>query len=168
MSRFIESIRNIALVGHGAVGKTTLADLMLHKAGINSRAGSVDDGSSLLDTDHDEHERKHSINSTAVHFEHGGKHINLLDAPGMPDFVGQLMGTLRAADTAVITVSATAGIEVNARKSFRYAGDAGLARMIVINKCDAENVRFEELISSLQGTFGPACAADDDPDRART
>ena len=84
----VESIRNVAFVGHGAVGKTTLADLMLHKAGVNSRAGSVDDGSSLLDTEDDEQERKHSITSAVCHFEHGGKHINIIDAPGYPDFVG--------------------------------------------------------------------------------
>ncbi len=158
MTSSIDSLRNVALVGHGAVGKTTLADLMLFKTGINSRHGSVDDGSSLLDIDHDEHERKHSITSSLVHFEHNGRRINLIDAPGMPDFVGQLIGSLRAVETAVVTISATAGIEVNARKSFRYAQEAGLARMIVINKCDAENIRFEELINNLREMFGPACA----------
>ncbi|MBX3437125.1 MAG: elongation factor G, partial [Planctomycetaceae bacterium] len=158
MARSIDSIRNVAFVGHGAVGKTTLADLLLYKTGINSRAGSVDDGSSLIDTDDDEKERKHSITSTVVHFDHQGKHVNLIDAPGMPDFVGQVMGSLRAVETAVITISAAAGIEVNTRKTFQYAGDAGLARMIVINKCDADNVRFAELLDSIRNVFGPACA----------
>ncbi|MCA9074229.1 MAG: elongation factor G [Planctomycetaceae bacterium] len=158
MARSIDTVRNVALVGHGAVGKTTLADLLLHKTGVNSRAGSVDDGSSLLDTDDDEKERKHSITSTVVHFDHGGKHVNLVDAPGMPDFVGQIIGTLRAVETAVITISAPAGIEVNTRKTFQYAEKAGLARMIVINKCDAENIRFEELLDNIRELFGPACA----------
>ncbi|MGE0374935.1 MAG: elongation factor G [Planctomycetaceae bacterium] len=158
MARSIDSIRNVALVGHGAVGKTTLADLLLFKTGVNTRAGSVDDGSSLIDTDDDEKERKHSITSSVVHFEHHGKHVNVIDAPGMPDFVGQVIGSLRAVETAVITVSAAAGIEVNTRKTFQYAGEAGLARMIMINKCDADNIRFAELLANLRELFGPACA----------
>ncbi len=158
MARSIDSVRNVALVGHGHVGKTTLADLLLYKSGVNTRAGSVDEGSSLVDTDDDEKERKHSITSTVVHFDHSGKHVNLIDAPGMPDFVGQVMGSLRAVETAVITISAPAGIEVNSRKTFQHAGNAGLARMIVINKCDADNVRFTELIENIRETFGPACA----------
>ena len=154
----VEDIRNVTLLGHGAVGKTTLADLMLFKAGISNRAGSVDDGTSMLDTDDDEKDRKHSITSSVVHVDHHGKHVNLIDAPGMPDFVGQVIGSLRAVETAVVTISAAAGIEVNTRKTFQYAGDAGLARMIVINKCDADNVRFTELLDSIRELFGPACA----------
>jgi elongation factor G len=158
MARPIDSIRNVALMGHGAVGKTTLADLMLHKAGVNSRAGSVDEGSSLLDTDDDEKDRRHSITSALVHVEHAGKRINLIDAPGMPDFLGQVVGALRAVETAVITISASAGIEVNTRKTFQLAGKAGCARMILINKCGADNIRFEELLDNLRELFGPACA----------
>ena len=108
----VKDHRNIALVGHGATGKTTLADLMLYKAGVASRAGSVDDGSSLLDIDDDEKERKLSISSAIAHFEHKGKRINVIDAPGYPDFIGHAIGALRAVETAVITVSAGAGIEV--------------------------------------------------------
>ncbi|MCA9026834.1 MAG: elongation factor G [Planctomycetaceae bacterium] len=158
MARSIDSVRNLALVGHGTVGKTTIADLLLHKTGVNTRAGSVDDGSSLLDTDDDEKERKHSINSTLVHFDHNGKHVNLIDCPGMPDFVGQVIGSLRAVETAVVTINAHAGIEVNTRKAFQYAGNAGIARMIVINKCDTENIRFAELMDGIRDLFGPACA----------
>lgn len=152
-----ENIRNIALVGHGATGKTTLADLMLFKAGIGSRAGSVDDGTSVLDTDDDEKERKHSIASALIHFEHDGHQLNVIDTPGYPDFIGQAVGALRAAETAVITVSAAAGIEVNTRKVFERAGQAGVGRMILINKCDAENVDFAGVVASLQETFGQAC-----------
>ena len=90
----IEDIRNVALVGHGAVGKTTCADLMLFKSGIGSRPGSVDDGTSLLDIDDDEIERKLSISSTMVHLEHNSKRINLIDTPGYPDFIGPAIGAL--------------------------------------------------------------------------
>ena len=153
----VEDIRNIALVGHGATGKTTLTDLMLFKAGHGSRAGSVDDGTSVLDTDDEEKERSLSISSAVAHFDHKGKRINVIDTPGYPDFIGQVPGSLRAADTAVVVVSAGAGIEVNTRKVFQLAGDAGLGRMILINKCDMDNVRLGELVAALQEVFGAAC-----------
>ncbi len=153
----VEDIRNVVFVGHGAVGKTTLADLILFKAGISSRVGSVDDGTSLLDTDDDEKHHKHTISSSVSHFEHAGKHINLIDTPGYPDFVGGALGSLRAAETAAVVISATSGIEVNARKMFRHARNAEIGRFVIINKCDADNIDFPELISSIQETFGSEC-----------
>ena len=153
----VEDIRNIALVGHGATGKTTLADLMLFQAGIGSRAGSVDDGTSVLDFDDEEKERNSSTTSTVVHFEHNGNRINVIDTPGYPDFVGQVSGSLQAVETAVIVISAAAGIEVNTRRVFAMAGEAGVGRIILINKCDADNVQFAELLAAIKQTFGPAC-----------
>ena len=153
----VENVRNVALVGHGAVGKTTLADLMLFKAGIATRTGSVDNGSSLLDTDDEEKNRKSSITSTLVHFEHGGKHFNVIDTPGYPDFIGQAIGALRAVETAVVVVNAGAGIEVNTRRVFQRAGEAGVGRMVLINKCDADNINFGELLEMLKESFGQAC-----------
>ncbi|MBT6494084.1 MAG: GTP-binding protein, partial [Planctomycetaceae bacterium] len=153
----VENHRNVALVGHGATGKTTLADLILHKTGIASRAGSVDDGSSLLDIDDDEKERKSSLSSAAVHCEHQGKRITLIDAPGYPDFIGQAIGALRAVETAVIVINAHAGIEVNTRRMFGLAGNAGVGRMILINKCDTDNVDYSQLIDDIQEMFGATC-----------
>jgi elongation factor G len=153
----VEDVRNVALVGHGAVGKTTLADLMLFRAGIGSRAGSVDDGSSLLDFDEEERQHKYTISSSLVHFDFAGKAFTVIDTPGYPDFLGQAIGALRAIETAVVVISAAAGIEVNTRKVFALAGEAGLGRVIVINKLDHENVRFPELIGSIQETFGNRC-----------
>jgi elongation factor G len=150
-------IRNVALLGHGAVGKTTLADLVLFKSGAASRAGSVDDGSSLLDTDDEAKHHKHSITSTVVHFAHAGKHINVVDTPGYPDFIGQAIGGLRAVETAVIVLSAGAGIEVNTRRTFNLAGQEGLGRMILVNKCDLDNIDLDRLLDSLRETFGAAC-----------
>ncbi|HAA60566.1 MAG TPA: elongation factor G, partial [Planctomycetaceae bacterium] len=152
-----QNIRNVALVGHGATGKTTLADLLLFKAGVASRAGSVDDGSSLLDTDDEEKARKSSITSTVIQFDHGGKRLQVIDTPGFPDFIGQMVGALSAVETAVVVISAGAGIEVNTRRAFNAAGDAGLGRMILINKCDVDNVQFEELVGEIQETFGHSC-----------
>src|SRR5215831_8669567 len=129
----VEDVRNVALVGHGAVGKTTLADLMLFKAGVGSRAGSVDDGTSVLDYDDEEKQHKYTISSSLVHFSHAGKEFTLIDTPGYPDFIGQVIGSLRAVETAVIVISAASGIEVNTRKVFALAGEAGVGRIIVIN-----------------------------------
>ncbi len=151
------NIRNVAIVGHSAVGKTTLADLLLFKTKVATRAGSVDDGSSLLDVDEDEQAHKHSISSSVCHFTHDGKHVNVIDTPGKPDFIGQVIGSLRAVETAVITVAAPSGIEVNTRRTFNQAVKAGVGRMILINKCDADNIDFEQLISDLQEMFGAGC-----------
>ena len=152
-----QNIRNVALIGHGATGKTTLADLFLFKTGVATRAGSVDDGSSLLDTDDEEKGRKSSITSSVIQFDHGGKRLQVIDTPGFPDFIGQMVGALSAVETAVVVISAGAGIEVNTRRAFNAAGDAGVGRMILINKCDMDNVQFDELVGEIQETFGHSC-----------
>ena len=153
----VTDIRNIVLVGHGAVGKTTLADHILFRTGNNSRAGSVDDGSSLLDIDDEEKERKSSISSSLCHFEHNGKHINLLDTPGYPDFIGQVFGAIRAAETAAVTISATSGIEVNTRRTFLRARGAKIGRMIILTRLDGDNIDFAGLLDSIKESFGAAC-----------
>ncbi|MBS0265299.1 MAG: elongation factor G [Planctomycetes bacterium] len=153
----VEDVRNIALVGHGAVGKTTLADLMLFKAGAVSRPGSVDDGSSVLDFDDEEKQHKYTISSSFGYFTFAGCAFTVVDTPGYPDFIGQTIGALRGVETAVIVISAVAGIEVNTRKVFTLAGEEHLGRIVVINKLDLENIRFPELIASIQETFGKKC-----------
>lgn len=158
MSKFkSEQIRNIVLVGHGAVGKTTLADQMLFKSGIGSRAGSVDDGTSQVDTDDEARSHHFSISSSMVHFEYHGLRINVIDTPGYPDFVGQVISAICAAESALITINATAGIEANTRRTFELAGKAHVARMIVINKLDQENIDFAALVNSIQESFGRNC-----------
>ncbi len=158
MSKYrTEQIRNIVLVGHGAVGKTTLADLLLFKSGVGTRAGSVDDGTSQLDIDDEERQRHFSISSAMVHFEHHGVRVNVIDTPGYPDFVGQAISALCAAETAVVVINAAAGIEANTRRTFDLAGKAHLARFIVVNKLDQENIDFRNIVSTLQETFGRHC-----------
>jgi elongation factor G len=158
MSKYqVEDIRNLALAGHGASGKTSIADALLFQAKAVDRRGSVDDGTSVSDYDEEEHKRHFSIDTSLLHLDYKGKRLNILDTPGYPDFVGSALGALTAVETAVIVVSAASGVEVNTRRMFNEAGRRGLARMLVINKLDGENVRFLELLKIIQETFGKAC-----------
>src|SRR5437763_15456247 len=153
----VEDIRNIALVGHGASGKTSLADTLLFKAGTVDRRGSVDDGSSVSDYDDEEKKRHFSIDSSLLHLEHNGKQVHLIDAPGYPDFVGAALEALAAVENALIVISAPNGIEVNTRRMFTEAGRRGLARMLVVNKMDADNIKLDELLKTIQDSFGKGC-----------
>jgi len=153
----VQDIRNICLCGHGSSGKTTLVDKILNLTGAVKRPASVDDGNSICDFDDEEKHHKYTIEAKVTHGEHAGKRLNLLDTPGYPDFIGQTIGAMRAADTAAITINAHSGIEVNTRRVFQEAGKAGLARMIIINKLDDENVDFPKLIENIKETFGNQC-----------
>jgi len=150
-------IRNIVLLGHGGSGKTSLAEAMLHKTGATNRLGSVDEQTSICDYYDEEKEHQHSIQSAVVHITHAGKLINIIDTPGSPDFIGPAIKAIPAAETAVIVISAPAGIETNTRKLSELARKADKPRIIVVNKMDAENVAFPELIKAIQQTFGSQC-----------
>jgi len=150
-------IRNIVLLGHGGSGKTSLAEAMLHTSGATNRLGSVDDKTSICDYYDEEKEHQHSIQSAVVHVEHSGKLINIIDTPGYPDFIGPAIKAVPAAETAVIVISAAAGIETNTRKLFETATDANKPRLIVVNKIDAENTDLAALVKSIRETFGPQC-----------
>jgi elongation factor G len=153
----VEDIRNIALVGHGAAGKTSLADTLLFKGGAVDRRGSVDDGSSVSDYDDEEKKRHFSIDTSVLHLEHKGKSVHLLDTPGYPDFIGAALEALDPVETAVVVISAPNGVEVNTRRMFNEAGKRGVARMLVINKMDADNIRFDSLLKTITETFGKGC-----------
>ena len=152
-----QDIRNIALLGHGGAGKTTLGEAMLHAAKVTGRLGSVDDGTSVLDFSDIEKDRKHSVDPSLGHFDHAGKTINMIDTPGYSDFIGGALSAMAGCDTAVVVISASAGIEIGTRRMFAASGQAGKARAIIINKIDAENVELERLMASITETFGSAC-----------
>src|SRR6266480_4412627 len=101
----VEDIRTVALVGHGAAGKTSLADALLFAAKAVDRRGSVDEASSVSDFDEEEKKRKFSIDTSVLHLDHKGKHVHLLDTPGYPDFVGAALGALNAVENAVLVVA---------------------------------------------------------------
>jgi len=150
-------IRNVILLGHGGSGKTSLAEAILHTTGAINRLGSVDEKTTVSDYYDEEKEHQHSILSSIVYTQHNGKLINVVDAPGYPDFIGPAIAAIPAAETAIIVIGAAAGIETNTRKMFHLAGESRKPRVIVINKIDAENLELPELIHNIQETFGPQC-----------
>jgi elongation factor G len=160
----VEDVRDIALVGHRAAGKTTLADALLFEAHAVDRMGSVDDETSFADTDEDEHRHHFSIDTHVLHAEHEGKYLHILDAPGSPDFIGAAIEALVAAETALVVVNACNGIEVSTRRMFAEAGSRGLARVFVINKVDDDKAKYAEVVASLQETFGKLCVPFNAPD----
>ena len=153
----VESIRNVILCGHGSSGKTTLADSFLTITNTVSGTPSVEDGSSICDFDPEEKTHKYSIESAAIHFKHGGKSFHMLDTPGYPDFIGQVIGPMHAVDTALIVVNASSGIEVNTRRVFDEAGKAGLGRIIVLNKLDSDNLEFQNIVDGIREMWGNQC-----------
>ncbi len=150
-------VRNVALIGHGHVGKTSLTDMLLYKAGMTDRLGSVDQGTSLMDVDSEERNHKLSTSAHLSHFTHHNMRINLIDTPGYPEFMGHVISALSAVETAVLAIDSHKGIEPNTRKSFELAGQLGLARMIVLTKCECENIDFELLLSEIKTAFGDRC-----------
>jgi elongation factor G len=157
MAKNVEDIRNIAIVGHGSAGKTTLVDHLLVKTGTVNANPSVDEGTSICDFDEEEKKHAYSIEAAITHFQHAGKHFNLIDCPGYPDLIAQTIGALRAVDTALVAIDAHAGIKVNTRRVWEEAEDAGVGRMIVVTKMDAENITFAPLIQSIKEVFGSRC-----------
>lgn len=157
MTKKVEDIRNVAFCGHGSSGKTSLTDKLLVKTGAVAGTPNVDSGSSICDFDPEEKQHKYSIEAAVVHLNHAGKHFNMIDTPGYPDFIGQTIASLQGVDNAVVVVNAHTGIQVNTRRVFTEAGKAGLGRFIVISKMDSDNIEFQELIQNIRELWGTAC-----------
>jgi elongation factor G len=150
------NIRNVALVGHGGCGKTSLASALLFDAGAANRLGRVDDGTTVTDFDPDEVERKISLQTALAFAEWKKAKLNLLDAPGYANFLAEARSALRVADAALVVIDAVSGVEVQTEKVWRYAEEYGLARLVVVHRMDRENASFERAVESLQGAFGRA------------
>jgi elongation factor G len=153
----VNAIRAVALVGPAAAGKTLLLDALLAYAGALPQAGSIERGSTVSDHDPLEKRLGHSLQSSLAHFTHGGIRVHAIDTPGAPDFVGQALPALEAADTAVVVINAQNGIELMAQRLMTTAGERGLARLIVINKIDAAGVDLPALLAQLREVFGREC-----------
>jgi elongation factor G len=147
-------IRNVLLVGHGGAGKTTLLEAMLFTSGAITRMGTVEDGSTVSDHDPDEQRRQISVSLAMAPVEWNGTKINVLDAPGTADFVGDLRSAVRAADAVIVVVSAVDGVEVQTEYAWELAVEAGLPRAIFVNKLDRERADFEATLAQLVSSFG--------------
>ena len=152
-----EQMRTLALVGHGASGKTTLAEAMLFATGSLAAKGSVEKGNTVCDSDPQEKEAGHSLTSALVHLSFEDTLIHLIDTPGYPDFAGQAMAALAGVDTALVVINAQTGIELMTERMMRLAAERKLCRMIVVNKIDADNVDLPGLVAAIRERFGKQC-----------
>jgi elongation factor G len=144
-----EFLRNVALVAHGSAGKTMLAESMLHVTGATTRMGKIEDGSTASDYDEEEIRRKISLSTSMIPVEHREHKLNVLDAPGFTDFVGEVVSALSVSEAAVVVVDAVAGMEVGTEIAWRYANDFELPRFVVINKLDRDNASFGKAYDSV-------------------
>lgn len=151
-----DQIRNIALAGHASKGKTTLLEAMLHLAGAMERAGKVADGNTVTDFDAEEKKRHISMASAVASIEYKSKKLNFIDTPGLFDFEQGAFEGLRAAETAVIVVSARSGLAVGAEKAFKNAGSRRMARVLVTTKMDDDRADFYKSFNGIVAKFGTA------------
>ncbi len=150
-------IRNIALVGHAYAGKTTLVDRMLHDTKTKGRFGAVEEGTTTTDFEAEEKHHKHSLKSALVHFEHEGRHMNIIDTPGYPDFFGLAASVFPAVETVAVAIDASQGVQMNTRRLMRLAAERELPRMIIVTKIDHDNVDLPGLLEHIRATFGAEC-----------
>jgi len=169
MTHPTERIRNVVLVGHGGAGKTTLAESLLARAGAVTRAGAVDDGTSLLDHEPESVKRRISLTMALAPFDWTARdgqtyRINLMDTPGYVDFEGQVDTALGVADLAVFVVSAVDGVEVRTERLWRRCAALGIPRMVFVNKEDRERADFHGVFDQLTAAFGGGFVALEEPD----
>ena len=153
-----DKIRNVALVGHGGVGKTSLAEAMLHTAGVTNRLGRVDDGHSVTDFEPEEIDKKYSVSAALAPLPWKGVKINLIDTPGFPDFVGEVEASLRAVDLALFVVSAVEGVEIQTEIVWKAAERMGVPRAIFVNKLDRDRADFDVVVEQMVSRFGKGVA----------
>ncbi|HEV8315708.1 MAG TPA: elongation factor G, partial [Burkholderiaceae bacterium] len=151
------AIRTLALVGPAAAGKTSLAEALLQRAGAIGAAGSLERGSTVSDFDPLERRAQHSLNAAVMHLTHQDTRIHFIDTPGAPDFLGQSLPALEAADTAAVVINASLGIEPMAVRMMDYAASRHLDRLIIVNKIDAQGVDLPGLLEEIRDAFGKEC-----------
>jgi elongation factor G len=154
-----ENIRNVALIGHGSTGKTSLSEAMLFNSKAINRLGRVDDGTTTSDFDPDEVRRNFSVNLSVLPCEWQDNKLNILDTPGYADFVGEVKCGVRAADAAVIVICAASGVQVGTEYAWIYADEQNLPRLVFINRMERENADFHQTLSQLQEMYGQNCVA---------
>jgi len=164
-----DAIRNISLVGQSGSGKTTLVEALLHTAGAIGSMGTLERGSTVSDFDPLEKQYQHSLSSSVTSLDHDNIHINLIDTPGMGDFIGQAIASFPAVETVAVVVDAQKGVEPVSRRMLEWAAARKLCRLIIVNRIDADGVDLPALVESIRDEFGPECLPINLPagDRAR-
>ncbi len=149
-----DKIRNIALLGHSASGKTSLAEALLFAMKAVDRLGKIEEGNTVSDYQKDEIERGISISATPLYGMHSGHKINLVDTPGFPDFATEMMCAFKAVDAALVVVDALTGPEVGTELAWKNAAGENLPRAIFINRLDKEHASFDKSLAALKELFG--------------
>ena len=144
------SIRNVALVGHSASGKTQLASAILADTGMINRFGKVDDGTTVTDYDEEEIARKHTLSASLAYAEWNKQKINLIDTPGVGNFLADALAALNVADAALVVVDAVGGVMVQTEKVWAAAEEASLPRLVAVNRLDRERASLDRTLTSLR------------------
>ena len=152
-----DHVRNVLIVGHGGAGKTTLVEVLLHATGATTRVGRVEDGTTVTDFEPEETRKGISVSLALAPVEHAGFKVNLLDAPGYADFVGELRAALPAVDAVLFVVSAVDGVQTQTEVAWTMTEELGLPRALFINKLDRERASFTRTVEQIRGTFGESC-----------
>lgn len=148
-----DKLRNVVVLGHGSVGKTSFCDAMLFKAGGCERLGSVDEGTSVFDYTSESKEKKHSFGSTIANCEWNGHKVNIIDTPGLADFYGETIGAISAAELAILLIDGTDGVEVGSFKTWSFAAEAATPVFVYVNRVDRENVNFDRVLEEAREMF---------------
>jgi len=149
-----DKIRNVAIVGHGGAGTTSVTEALLFRAGAINRMCKVEDGATTTDFEPEEIKRKASVSATMAPVEWRDSKINFIDTPGFADFVAEVKGAFRAVDSALIVVNATSGVQVGTEQCWKLAEAAHLPRIILVNKMDRENADFDSILDNLRSKLG--------------
>lgn len=158
-----QDIRNIVLLGHSGCGKTSLAEALAFNGGAIPKMGRIEDSTTVSDYNEDEKEKKHSASTALLSFIYKSKKLNILDVPGYTDFVGEMIGALRAADACIVVVNAAAGIEIGTERAFRMAREKGAPCFFFINMLDKERADYDKCFESIKNKFRKHCVPVDYP-----
>ena len=153
-----DKIRNVVLLGHGGAGKTSLAEAMAYLSGITSRMGKVSDGNTVSDFDKEEQKCQFSISTSCIAMEWDNHKINVLDAPGFFDFVGEVQEAMSVADAAIIVVSGKAGVEVGTERAWDMCEKYGIPRMFFVSDMDIDDASYRQVVQDLTDKYGKKIA----------
>jgi elongation factor G len=157
MAYTTQGIRNIGLVGQAGAGKTWLLESLLLQSGAIRAKGSLQRGTTVSDFDELEHRLQHSLDATICTLDHGNIHVNVIDTPGYPDFLGRTLSVLEAVETAAVVISATSGVDSVAHRLMEFARERELCRLVIINKIDCRDAKPEQVLQQIRDTFGVEC-----------